>query len=102
MIEVCDMSPFPAGDLPEFLTCTLAAVGLQTTTQGQMLIAPMAQRFAAPDPARADGGKLVFPDVHSYNWTGCHEFAVGRLNDEIERPATPVKDQFPLLWRTAL
>ncbi|HZR03886.1 MAG TPA: hypothetical protein VFA81_12010, partial [Burkholderiales bacterium] len=40
VINVSDTPPLSAGDLPECLSGTLAAVGLQATTQGQMLIAP--------------------------------------------------------------
>jgi hypothetical protein len=43
---------FFAGGLPELLFRALAAVGLQTTTQGKVLVAPMAQLPAAPHLAR--------------------------------------------------
>src|SRR6266850_5425005 len=51
VVDVFDTPPFLAGDLPESLSRTLAAVGLEATTQGQMLITPMAQCLSAPDPA---------------------------------------------------
>src|SRR5256885_14060780 len=57
VVDVFDTPPLLAGDLPESLNRTLAAVGLETTTQGQMLITPMAQCLSAPDPARAGGGE---------------------------------------------
>src|SRR5205814_6886450 len=61
VIDVFDAPPFLAGDLPESLNRTLAAVGLQATTQSQMLITPMAQCLSAPDPARAGCGESIFP-----------------------------------------
>src|SRR5256886_4586832 len=65
VVDVFDTPPLLAGDLPESLNRTLAAVGLKTTTLGQMLITPMAQCLSAPDPARAGGGESIFPDIHA-------------------------------------
>src|SRR6266480_3397793 len=101
MVDVFDTPPFLAGDLPEFLNCTLAAVGLQATTQGQMLITPMAQCLSAPDPARAGGGETIFPDIHAHHWAGCHRFAVGRLDGEIEKPLLSAQHQFRFLRQAA-
>ena len=101
MIDVSDTPPLSAGDLPECLSGTLAAVGLQTTTQGQMLIAPMAQGFTAPDPARA-GGKRIFPDIHAHHRTGCHRFCLVGFDNQIEKPATAAKHQFRFLRPTTL
>src|SRR6267143_3265787 len=97
VVDVFDTPPFLAGDLPESLNRTLAAVGLETTTQGQMLITPMAQCLSAPDPARAGGGESIFPDIHAHHGAGCHRFAVGRLNGEIEKPLPAAKHQFRFL-----
>jgi len=102
VVDVSDTSLLSAGDLPECLSGTLAAVGLKATTQGQMLIAPMAQRFTAPDLARATGGKRIFPDIHAHDRPGCHSVPVAGFHDEIEKPATPAKYQFRLLRPTAL
>src|SRR5438132_2544530 len=63
VIDVFDTPPFLAGDLPESLSCTLAAAGLEPTTQGQMLITPMAPGLSAPDPAGAGGGASIFPHI---------------------------------------
>src|SRR5437016_9968952 len=101
VIDVFDTPPLLAGDLPESLNRTLAAVGLETTTQGQMLITPMAQCLPAPDPARAGGGESIFPDIHAHHAAGCHRFAVGRLNSEMEKPLPPAKHQFRFLRQTA-
>src|SRR5437764_11004359 len=101
VIDVSDTPPFLAGDLPESLSRTLAAVGLEATTQGQMLITPMAQCLSAPDPARAGGGESIFPDIHTHHGAGCHPFAVGRLYDEIEEPLASTKHQFRLPRQTA-
>src|SRR5437660_4544060 len=101
VVDVFDTPPFLAGDLPEFLNRTLAAVGLETTTQGQMLITPMAQCLSAPDPARAGGGESIFPDIHAHHGAGCHPFAVGRLNGEIEEPLPAAKHQFRFLRQAA-
>jgi hypothetical protein len=100
--RIHDTPPLSAGDLPECLPRTLAAVGLQTTTQGQMLIAPMAQSFTAPDPARAGGGKRIFPDIHAHDRTGCHRFCVVGFDHQIEKPATAAKHQFRFLRPTTL
>src|SRR2546421_1052736 len=94
VVDVFDTPPFLAGDLPESLSRTLAAVGLKTTMLGQMLITPMAQCLSAPDPARAGGGESIFPDIHSHHGAECHRFAVGRLDDEIEKPVPSAKHQF--------
>src|SRR6266853_4829473 len=94
VVDVFDTPPFLAGDLPESLSRTLAAVGLEATTQGQMLITPMAQCLSAPDPACAGGGESIFPDIHAQHGTGCHRFAVGRRNGEIEKPLASAKHQF--------
>src|SRR6202171_6164319 len=94
VVDVFDTPPLLAGDLPEFLNRTLAAVGLEATTQGQMLITPMAQCLSAPDPPRAGGGESIFPDIHTHYWAGCHPFAVGRRNGEIEKPFPSSKHQF--------
>jgi len=94
VVDVFDAPPFLAGDLPESLSRTLAAVGLEATTQGQMLITPMAQCLSAPDPARAGGGESIFPDIHAHHGAGCNRFAVGRLNSEIEKPLPSAKHQF--------
>jgi hypothetical protein len=101
VVDVFDTPPFLAGDLPESLSRTLAAVGLEATTQGQMLITPMAQCLSAPDPARAGGGESIFPDIHSHHGAGCNRFAVGRLNDEIENPLPLAKHQFRFLRQAA-
>src|SRR5438874_69850 len=101
VIDVFDAPPFLAGDLPESLNRTLAAVGLQATTQSQMLITPMAQCLSAPDPARAGGGESIFPDIHAHHGAGCHRFAVSRLDDEIEKPASSAKQQFGFFRQTA-
>src|SRR5882762_2385038 len=101
VVDVFDAPPFLAGDLPESLSRTLAAVGLEATTQGQMLITPMAQCLSAPDPARAGGGESIFPDIHAHHGAGCHRFGVGRLNDEIEKPLPAAKHQFRFLRQAA-
>src|SRR5437016_255549 len=101
VIDVFDTPPFLAGDLPEFLNRTLAAVGLEPTTQGQMLITPMAQCLSAPDPARAGGGESIFPNIHAHHGAGCHRFTVGGLNGEIEKPFASTKYQFRLLRQAA-
>src|SRR5437016_5275513 len=101
VVDVFDTPPFLAGDLPEFLNRTLAAVGLEPTTQGQMLITPMAQCLSAPDPARAGGGESIFPNIHAYHGAGCHRFTVGGLNGEIEKPLASTKYQFRLLRQAA-
>src|SRR5256714_4441564 len=101
VVDVFDTPPLLAGDLPESLNRTLAAVGLETTTQGQMLITPMAQCLSAPDPARAGGGESIFPDIHTHHGAGCHPFAVGRLNGEIEEPLPAAKHQFRFLRQAA-
>src|SRR6266480_152017 len=101
VIDVSDTPPFLAGDLPEFLSRTLAAVGLETTTQGQMLITPMAQCLSAPDPACAGGGESIFPDIHTHHGAGCHGCTVGRLDDEIEKPLPSAKHQFRFLRQAA-
>ena len=97
VVDVSDTPSLSAGDLPESLPRTWAAVGLQTTTQGQMPIAPMAQCLTAPDPARAGGGKRIFPDIHTHHRAGFHRFWLIRLHDQIEKPATSAKHQFRLL-----
>src|SRR3984893_18503136 len=97
VVDVFDTPPFLAGDLPESLSRTLAAVGLEATTQGQMLITPMAQCLSAPDPARAGGGESIFPDIHAYHWAGCHRYAVGGGHGEIEKPLPCAKHQFRFL-----
>src|ERR1700730_15434533 len=97
VVDVFDTPPFLAGDLPESLNRTPAAVGLEATTQGQMLITPVAQCLSAPDPARAGGGESIFPDIHAHHWAGCHRFAVGRCNGEIEKPLPSAKQQFRFL-----
>src|SRR6266480_686242 len=101
VVDVSDTPPLLAGDLPESLNRTLAAVGLEATTQGQMLITPMAQCLPAPDPARAGGGESIFPDIHAHHRAGCHPFAVGRLNGEIEKPLPCAKHQFRFLRQAA-
>src|SRR5881275_1980088 len=101
VIDVFDAPPFLAGDLPESLNRTLAAVGLQATTQSQMLITPMAQCLSAPDPARAGSGESIFPDIHTHHGAGCHPFAVGRLDGEIEKPLPCAKHQFRFLRQAA-
>src|SRR6266853_1512309 len=101
VVDVFDTPPLLAGDFPEFLNRTLAAVGLEATTQGQMLITPMAQCLSAPNPARAGGGESIFPDIHTHHGAGCHRFTVGRLNGEIEKPSPCAKHQFRFLRQTA-
>src|SRR5882762_4151248 len=101
VVDVFDTPPLLAGDLPESLNRTLAAVGLEATTQGQMLITPMAQCLPAPNPARAGGGESIFPDIHTHYGAGCHPFAVGRCNDEIEEPLPAAKHQFRFLRQAA-
>src|SRR2546430_10447710 len=101
VVDVFDTPPLLAGDLPESLNRTLAAVGLETTTQGRMLITPMAQCLSAPDPARAGGGESIFPDIHAHHEAGRHPFAVGRLNGEIEKPLPSAKHQFRFLRQAA-
>src|SRR5437016_351839 len=101
VIDVFDTPPFLAGDLPESLSCTLAAVGLEPTTQGQMLITPMAQCLSAPDPAGAGGGESIFPHIHAQHGAGCNRFTVGALNGEIEKPFASTKYQFRLLRQAA-
>src|SRR5579859_3929079 len=102
VIDVSDTPPLSAGDLPECLSGTLAAVGLQATTQGQMPIAPMAQVLTTPDPARAGGGKRIFPDIHADDRTGCHRFCVVGFDRQIKKPATAAKHQFRFLRPTTL
>jgi hypothetical protein len=99
VVDMFDTPPLFAGDLPECLLCTLAAVGLQTT-QGQMLITPMAQRLPAPDPARAGGGERIFPHVHPHGRAGHHRLSVERLDDEIEEPLAVATQQFRFLRTT--
>ena len=101
VVDMSDTPPLSTGDLPESLPRTLAAVGLETTTQGQKLIASMTQSFATPDPARAGGGKCIFPDIHAHDRTGYPRFAVARLDNEIEKPVAAAKHQFSLLRLTA-
>src|SRR6266403_261205 len=101
VVDVFDTPPLLAGDLPEFLNRTLAVVGLEATTQGQMLITPMAQCLSAPDPARAGGGESIFPDIHAHHGAGCDRFAVGRRNDEIEKPLPAPKHQLRFLRQAA-
>src|SRR5438132_157946 len=101
VVDVFDTPPLLAGDLPDSSNRTLAAVGLEATTQGQMLITPMAQCLSAPDPARAGGGESIFPDIHTHHGAGCHPFAVGRLNGEIEKPFASAKHQFRFLRQAA-
>src|SRR5438876_906933 len=101
VIDVFDTPPLLAGDLPESLSRTLAVVGLEATTQGQMLITPMAQCLSAPDPARAGGGESIFPNIHTHHGAGCHPLAVGRLDGEIEKPFASTKYQFRLLRQAA-
>src|SRR6266699_4189400 len=101
VIDVFDMPLLLAGDLPESLNRTLAVVGLEATTQGQMLITPMAQCLSAPNPARAGGGESIFPDIHAHHGPGCHPFAVGRLNGEIEKPLPCATHQFRFLRQAA-
>jgi hypothetical protein len=102
VVDMSDTPPLFAGDLPESLPRTLAAVGLQATTQGQMLIAPMAQGFTAPDPARAAGGECIFPDIHAHDRAGCDRFTFTRLDYEIEKPAAAAQHQLGLLRSTAV
>src|SRR5437016_3734541 len=101
VVDVFDTPPLLAGDLPESLPRTLAAVGLEATAQGKMLITPMAQCLSAPNPARAGGGESIFPDIHAHHGAGCNRFAVGRLNDEIEKPLPCAKHQFRFLRQAA-
>src|SRR5882762_3596576 len=101
VVDVFDTPPLLAGDLPGFLNRTLAAVGLEATTQGQMLIPPMAQCLSAPDPARTGGGESIFPDIYAHHGAGCHRFAVGRCNGEIEKPFASTKHQFRFLRQAA-
>jgi len=101
VVDVSDTPPLLAGDLPESLNRTLAAVGLEATTQGQMLITPMAQCLSAPDPARAGGGESIFPAIHVHHGAGCRPFAVGRINGEIEKPLPCAKHQFRFLRQAA-
>jgi hypothetical protein len=101
VIDVFDTPPFLAGDLPESLNRTLAAVGLEATTQGQMLITPMAQCLSAPDPTRAGGGESIFPDIHAHHGAGRNRFTVGGLNGEIEKPIPSAEHQFRFLRQAA-
>src|SRR5438876_2611961 len=96
VVDVFDTPPLLAGDLPESLNRTLAAVGLEPTTQGQMLITPMAQCLSAPDPARAGGGESILPDIHTHHGAGCYPFTVGALNGEIEKPFALRETPVPL------
>src|SRR5205807_88346 len=66
-----------------------------------MLITPMAQCLSAPNPARAGGGESIFPDIHAHHGAGCNRFAVGRCNDEIEKPFPLAKHQFRLFRQAA-
>src|ERR1700730_4113572 len=101
VVDVFDTPPFLAGDLPESLNRTPAAVGLEATTQGQMLITPVAQCLSAPDPARAGGGERIFPDMHASHWGRCHRYPVGGGHGEIEKPLPCAKHQFRFLRQAA-
>ncbi len=96
VIDVGDPSPFCAGDLPEALLRTLAAVGLEATTEGQALITAMAERATTIHLAGTGGGKIVFPHIHAHhNGHGrVHRLRVRDLNDEIEIPLAVATDQF--------
>src|SRR6266699_2918023 len=84
VVDVRNASPFLAGDLPELLPRTLAAVGLKTTTQGKVVVAPMAQSLPAPDLARAGCGKSGFPHIKALHRTAGDRFRVGGFDDEVE------------------
>ena len=74
VIDVFHAPRFLAGDLPELLYRALAAVGLETTTQGKVTVALVAQLIAAKDLAQADGCEIIFSDIHAHHETGCHLF----------------------------
>src|SRR5579885_2650476 len=97
VVDVLDTPRLLAGDLPELLFRALAAVGLKTTAQGKVTVAPVAQMLAAEDLARAHGGEVVFSDIHAQHGAGCHGFNVAGLDDEVEEPLPFAQDQLRFL-----
>lgn len=89
--------PLPAGDLPELLFGALAAVGLKTTTQGKVTIAPVAQSLAAEDLAGANGGERIFSYIHTYNRTSCQRRRIVRFYNQVEEPHSLAENQLGFL-----
>ena len=100
VVSVPDASLFAAGDLSELLPGALTVVGLKTTTQGKVLVAPMAQSLTAPDLARAGGGESDFPDIQAHHRAGCNRYGVLGLDREVQVPNPLAADEFGFLWRT--
>lgn len=100
VIDMSSASFFSAGDLPELLSCALAAVGLKTTSKRQVLITPMAQSLTAPELPRAGGGKVNFPDIHTHDLIGWRELDVSDFNADVEVPRAFAAHEISLLRET--
>jgi hypothetical protein len=96
VIDVRNTSPFFAGDLPESPLGALAAVGLEPTTDGQALIAPMAQGAATKYLACTGGGEIVFSDVNTEDdgSRNVHWLNIRNFDHEVEIPLTVTTNQF--------
>ncbi|MCX8049208.1 MAG: hypothetical protein N3A55_06070 [Methylohalobius sp.] len=98
VVNVADTPRLLARDLPQLLFCALAAVGLETATQGKVSIAHITQSAAAKDLAQTDGGEVVFAYIHAHHWAGCNGGnLVVAFNGEVEIPAPLAQHQLSLL-----
>ena len=64
VVDVADMPCLAPGDGPQLSPGCSATVGLQATAMGKVDVSLMPQVTAAKDLASADGGQIVFPDIH--------------------------------------
>jgi hypothetical protein len=90
------MPPLLAGGLPELPHGALAAVGLETATQGKVAIALLPQGLAAKDLAQAVGGEVDLPNVHSHHGAGRGQFRVVAFDDEIEKSFSFFENEYSL------
>lgn len=102
VIDLSRASFLPAGDLPEFLLGTLAAVGLEASTLGKVSIASIPQSFAAKDLARACGGQRILSDINSHYRSRNDQFRVLRFDGYIKEPSASPQDQIGLSYPTGL
>ena len=98
VVDVLHAPPLPTGDLPEPLSCALAAVGLKTATRGKVARRADGAKPAPPKTLPVLVAASVFSPT-SRTITGPDVTACGssRLDDQVEEPFAIAKDEFRFL-----
>ncbi|ARD53723.1 hypothetical protein WR24_09470 [Escherichia coli] len=88
------------GDLPQLLFCTLAAIGLETTTEGKVTISFVTKLFTTKQLTQTVGGKVVFSHINAHRFLRNNHCCICYFNNKIEEPETFTEDKLCLFGVT--